>query len=398
MKRLVLFLALVALVFATEGKKRGKSSLIGEPMPAWSEGYLDIHAISTGRGECQLIIMPDGTSLVVDVGEFSYEPKRYTNVEQRPNAQTRPTKAFADYIRHFIPNKSAIDYLNVSHFHLDHMGRFEPSYEDDAEGGYKLSGVTALYHHIPYREVIDRAYPDYDSLLGKAVSWPSLNNYRKFLEHNIKKCGLKPSRFELGAVNQFAMRYNAAAYPNFRIENVCSNGYVWKNGKAVNIYPENAPRENAASCGFVIRYGKFDFLTAGDIGDGRDFEYHVAEAVGRVDAVKAHHHLSPHSMGEKSMSVLLPKVMSVTSFFNREIQPDQRKFDYITNNGCRLFCTSVGEDMLLMYPSAYKKCDATSGHIVFRVEPEGKRFWVYVLDDRSSDYRITKVVGPIKSK
>ena len=398
MKRLTIFAVLVALIFTVEAKKNTTSTLVGSTMPAWSEGYLDIHTISTGRGECILLVMPDGTSLVVDAGEFYRQGKKYTNVEQRPNAQVRPTKVFADYIRHFIPNKNIIDYFNVSHFHMDHMGALEREYQRDTEGGYVLTGVTALYHHLPYREIIDRAYPDYEELLGSAASTNSATNYRKFIEHNKSKNGLKISRFELGAVNQFAMRYNASAYPTFRIENICSNGYVWENGKAVNVYADKTPRENAASCGFVVRYGKFDFLTAGDIGEGHDLEYRVAEAVGRVEAVKAHHHLSPHSMCEKSMEVLLPRVMSVTSFYNREIQPDQKKFDFITQNGCKIFCTSVGEEMLEAYPTAYKMCDATSGHIVFRVEPEGKRYWVYVLDDRSSDYRITKVVGPFKSK
>lgn len=398
MKRLTIFVVLVALIFTVEAKKNTFSASVGSTMPAWSEGYLDIHTISTGRGECILLVMPDGTSLVVDAGEFYRQGKKYTNIEQRPNAQVRPTKVFADYIRHFMPNKDIIDYFNVSHFHMDHMGAIEPEYKRDAEGGYVLTGVTALYHLLPYREIIDRAYPDYEELLGSAASTNSANNYRKFIEHNKDKNGLKISRFELGAVNQFAMRYNASAYPTFRIENICSNGYVWENGKAVNVYANKTPRENAASCGFVVRYGKFDFLTAGDIGEGNDLEYRVAEAVGRVEAVKAHHHLSPHSMCEKSMEVLLPRVMSVTSFYNREIQPDQKKFDFITQNGCKIFCTSVGEEMLEAYPTAYQMCDATSGHIVFRVEPEGKRYWVYVLDDRSSDYRITKVVGPFKSK
>lgn len=397
MKRLLLLISICVIAIGATTAKPKNKSLIGEIMPSWSEGYLDIHTISTGRGECLLIVMPDGTSLVVDAGEFSRVSKRYSNVKQRPNNETRPTKAFADYIRHFIPHKEAIDYFNISHFHMDHMGGLEPEYKLYAKGDYILSGVTALYHNLPFREVVDRAYPDYDSLAVKAMATLPLANYRKFLDYQ-KEHGLKASRFELGAVNQFAMRYNPTAYQNFKIENVCSNGYVWDNGKMVNIYNDGGLRENAASCGFVVRYGDFDFLTAGDIGDGHNLEYRVAKVVGKVEAVKAHHHLSPHSMRESAMDILSPKVMSVTSFYNREIQPDQAKFDYITSLGCKLFCTSVGEEMLEIYPSAYSKCSSTSGHIVFRVEPNGKRFWVYVLDDCDSKYRITKVVGPLKSK
>ena len=76
---------------------------VGQTLPLWSEGELDIHTISTGRGECLFFVMPDGTTMVVDAGEFSRETSEYKNVLQRPNASVRPTKIFADYIYHFMP-------------------------------------------------------------------------------------------------------------------------------------------------------------------------------------------------------------------------------------------------------------------------------------------------------
>ena len=223
---------------------------------------------------------------------------------------------------------------------------------------------------------------------------------RKFLDYHVAKGDLKATKFELGATNQFALRHKPNAYPNFKIENVCVNGMVWDKAqnKIINVYNGRTIRENASSCGFVIRYGNFDFFTAGDIGDYYDFECIVAKAVGKVDAAKANHHLSPHWMVEKSMKALTPQVMSVTSFSNREIQPDQSKFGFISKLGCKMYCTSVGEAMLKEYPKVYKKCRSVSGHVVFRVEPNGKRFWVYVLDDFDSQYRIKMVDGPFKAK
>ena len=133
MKRgFITILSLCLAVVFTAGCS-GNKARVGATLPAWSEGYLDIHTISTGRGECLFFILPDGTSIVVDAGEFSREGKNHANVAQRPNAETRPTKAFGDYIRHFNPNE-AIDYFNLSHFHMDHMGNAEPEYERAAEG------------------------------------------------------------------------------------------------------------------------------------------------------------------------------------------------------------------------------------------------------------------------
>ena len=377
----------------------GNSARVGKPLPKWSEGELDIHAISTGRGECIFMILPDGTSIVADVGEFSREGTKYTNVLQRPNAETRPVQTYGDYIRHFNPHQT-IDYFNLSHFHMDHMGNAEPEYERCVEGDYLLTGVMALHHHVPYVEVIDRADGAYDSLAVKAMSVKVLNEYKKFLEHHTANGTIKASRFELGAVNQFALKHNAAAYPDFRIENVCSNGYVWDRGNVVDVYEgirENI-RENAASCGFVIRYGAFDFLTAGDIGDYHDLELRVAQAVGEVEAVKAHHHLSPHSMCLPSVEVLRPQTIVATSFYNRDIQPDKSKFDYIAEHNCALYCTSVGEEQLAADPESYKKCAEVSGHIVIRVAPGGDEYMVYSLDDTDSKYRVKNIFGPFKCK
>ena len=368
---------------------------VGKPLTMWSEGELDIHTISTGRGECLFFIMPDGTTMVVDAGEFSRETSEYKNVLQRPNASVRPTKIFADYIYHFMPKgRYSVDYFNLSHFHMDHMGNLEKEYTKDASGTYTLAGVTALYHLFPFNEIIDRAYGNYEGLAVSSMSEASLANYRKFLDYQIARKALKASQFQLGAVNQFAMKYNASAYSNFKIENVCSNCCIWENGKSVDIYAGKTKAENAASSGFVIRYGKFDFFTAGDIGDYEDLEYRVAKVVGQVEATKAHHHLSPHSNCQKAMKVLLPQTLVATSFYVRDIQPDKSKFDYITAAGCNIYCTSVGESLITKYPTDYAKCNATSGHIVIRVAKGGDTYMVYTLDDMDTSYTVKRIDGP----
>ena len=372
---------------------------VGQTLPLWSEGELDIHTISTGRGECLFFVMPDGTTMVVDAGEFSRETSEYKNVLQRPNASVRPTKIFADYIYHFMPKgKYSVDYFHLSHFHMDHMGNLEKEYVKDETGTYTLAGVTALYHLMPFNEVIDRAYGNYDGLAVTSMSEAALANYRKFLDYQVGKKAIRASQFKLGAVNQFAMKYKAADYTNFNIENVCSNTCVWENNQSVDIYKGKTKAENAASCGFVIRYGKFDFFSAGDIGDYEDYEYRVAKVVGQVEATKAHHHLSPHSNCEKAMNVLKPQVLVATSFYVRDIQPDKSKFDYITKADCDIYCTSVGESLITKYPTDYAKCNAVSGHIVIRVAKGGDTYMVYTLDDMDTNYTVARVDGPYYCK
>jgi poly(3-hydroxyalkanoate) synthetase len=98
------------------------------------------------------------------------------------------------------------------------------------------------------------------------------------------------------------------------------------------------------------------------------------------------------------MKVLRPKTLVATSFYVRDIQPDKSKFNYISNLGTNIYCTSVGESLLEQHPADYALCKATSGHIVIRVAPKGKKYWVYTLDDSDQHYRVKQIHGPFKCK
>ncbi|MDD2726949.1 MAG: hypothetical protein PHO17_06555, partial [Proteiniphilum sp.] len=39
----------------------------------WRKGYLDIHFISTGRGNASFILMPDGTTMLIDAGDLNQD-------------------------------------------------------------------------------------------------------------------------------------------------------------------------------------------------------------------------------------------------------------------------------------------------------------------------------------
>jgi hypothetical protein len=41
-------------------------------LPPWTPGQLDIHHIATGRGNATLVIMPDGTSLLLGNRRHNY--------------------------------------------------------------------------------------------------------------------------------------------------------------------------------------------------------------------------------------------------------------------------------------------------------------------------------------
>src|SRR5690349_5556509 len=79
----------------------------GYTLPPWSKGYLYIHHISTGRGNSAYIVMPDGTTLLIDAGEtdpeFIKEVAPLVPFPPRPNADHDAGYWIADYIREFAP-------------------------------------------------------------------------------------------------------------------------------------------------------------------------------------------------------------------------------------------------------------------------------------------------------
>ena len=94
---------------------------VGAVLPAWEKGCLDIHAINSGRGECYLYILPDGTTLLVDAGEVT--AAGVENIQRKPDEATRPYVTYSRYIKHFLPEgKTKLDYMYLTHFHIDHMG------------------------------------------------------------------------------------------------------------------------------------------------------------------------------------------------------------------------------------------------------------------------------------
>ena len=65
---------------------------IGKPLPAWQEGYLDLHHINTGRGSAAFYILPDGTTVLFDAGEMDpTNPRTTSKTKHRYTAQRYQT-------------------------------------------------------------------------------------------------------------------------------------------------------------------------------------------------------------------------------------------------------------------------------------------------------------------
>ena len=374
---------------------------VGNLLPDWRPGYLDIHAINSARGECTFFVLPDGTTMVVDAGEFySHEPKAYGKVAPKPDAATRPYKVYADYIRHFLPSQSrdSIDYFVLTHYHMDHMGHTEKGFAKDKDGGYVLSGVTALYCEVPFRKVLDRSYPDYSEDIHTGGTSKDISFYSKFIDYCTKQRGMKAERFEAGGKNQISLAHNARKYRSFSVLNYAANGFALsRTADGETVVDCHADRENAMSCAFLISYGPFEYWTSGD-NNWIELVRCTSSSIGHpIEAMKCHHHMSNPDSFNIENEVLKPQVIVTQSFYIREIQPHQEIIDSIGDSQ-DLFFTNIAPEMAAEKPELYSKAKTKDGHIVIRVGKGGKSFMVYQLDDTDPSYRVKAVFGPYRSK
>ena len=203
---------------------------MGQPLPQWQEGVLDIHAINTGSGECTFFILPDGTTMLVDAGDL-YKNKKANRVPVRPTSESIPYKVYGSYIKYFLPQgHSMIDYFVLTHFHTDHMAYMGDGRTNNAAGGYAYAGPMGLYSDIKFDKAIDRRYPDYSSDVEDDSTNASPNcrtAFSSFLDYNARAFGLKAERFQIGTDKQLAMKYNPDQYPSCRVFGYAVNGRVW---------------------------------------------------------------------------------------------------------------------------------------------------------------------------
>lgn len=405
--------------YQTKGLSRdGDSTVViaGKPLPQWQEGYLDIHAINTGRGESTFFIFPDGTTALVDgAGSPITDDNAFPAPPQKPDPNTSPGTAITNYIRHFHPaisGDSAITYGMVSHFHGDHMGGFRDDTPLSADGTFKMTGISEVGSKMKFKFLLDRDYPDYNYPIDLRKRADAAN-YIRFTSWTRQRQGTEVEQFRVGSNRQIRLRIKPRAYPQFEVRNIVGNGRVW-NGMdtgSVNTFPENKaellaadPNENIFSIGFLLTYGAFNYFTAGDLQyDGRaihswkDIEAPVSKVVGQVDVLKANHHGTSNTNGTEFLNSLKPRVTVIHVW--RNVQPNPETVDRLiaANDSAQLFLTNLDKSNRGRISDYLPKIKSTQGHIVIRVSPGGNEFNIFILDDSNERYIVKEIFGPFKS-
>jgi hypothetical protein len=389
--RLVPIAAALLVILVTRPVAQGP----GDILPRWAAGTLDIHQINTGRGNAAFMMMPDGTTMLVDAGNGGNLPPRGT--PPKPNGSRSPGEWIARYIRAM--GASAIDYGYLTHFHNDHM-----------------NALVDVAGRIPIRTMIDRAWPNYDYPAADYGEFeaPAFLEYVAYL----KKGTTKARRFLPGRNDQIILTRDRSAYPQFEVRNIAANGEVWTGaGNATaRIFPPldtmpraDWPTENMCSQAIRVSYGEFDYYSGGDMPGnvrpgyppGQDVETAVGKAVGAVDAAVLNHHGNRDSQNASFVTALRPRVWIIPVWSSDHPGHDvlERMYSERLYAGPRdVFATNMIEANKIVIGPLLDRLASSQGHIVIRVAPGGGTYQVIVLDDSAETYRVKRVFGPFTAK
>jgi len=420
-------LALVAAGTSTAWADGPSTDVRQQALPPWTNGYLYIHHISTGRGNAAYIVMPDGTTMLIDAGEADPEFVRSVAPLKAfpplPDASHSAGYWIANYIHQFAPagRPLALDYALITHFHTDHIGTIRPTSPMSATGAYRLAGITEVGDLVPIKTLIDRAAPNYTVPVDLRACAEASGDDGRSLANYLDMVAFRKGHSEpvvglqAGQLDQIRLQ-QAQKFPDFHIRNIASSGVIWT-GRGTDTQ-QYVPLDAIKDCHFdenplsnVIRisYGKFSYYSGGDIPGipdykqpyWRDIETPVAAVVGPVDAMTLDHHGNRDSTNGAILRALRPRVIVEQNWLSA--QPGEEVVVRMASEefypGPRdVFATGMSpETRIAIGPIMDKIYRSYGGHVVLRVAPGGSSYEVFILNDADQTREVIKRFGPYQA-
>jgi beta-lactamase superfamily II metal-dependent hydrolase len=342
----------------------------------WEPGELNIYFFDVEQGDSQLIVGPTGRTMLIDLGERSWNAFHNT-MAMRVADQIRAICGIAAGPVH-------LDYVMASHHHLDHVG-YAGNPEDTGNVG---NGFWQLLHpdHQGFTvgTVIDRDAGDWvdtnddDSCqVGTSASpsdevvWHNAGTVSQTSRRLICWLYGPDGQRDRLHIEGRVLRLTGSPWPSFDLGPGVTAEVLQANAEGVlqadgvtpvagdhttTAYP---PSENDYSIAFKVQYGQYRYATAGDL-DGEysisgfgysynDVEASVAQEFGDVDTMRVNHHGSGHSTSSYYTEVLAPESAVISCGNNSYGHPANRVLDelrtvgnglgtgadiYLTNNPC----------------------------------------------------------------
>lgn len=365
----------------------------GGVLPPWQAGVLEIHQISTGRGNAAFVRFPDGTSLLLDAGDGG----RVEFADPVPNGTRSAAAWIAQYVRRaFGRAQPRLDYALLTHFHPDHVG-----------------ALPEVESRLPIGVIIDRGY-DYQP---PGATDRTFAAYREFVAAGSRAGRFRVAHAQAGRRNQIVALRQGLDTP-FAVRIVAASQWVWTGrGDEVverfpplaQVPPEDQPTENMCSIAVRISYGAFDFFSGGDTAGypvpggppWHDEETAIARAIGSTDVHVVNHHGSLEEENPEFLRTLRSRVLVIPAWAPTHPSPDVLKrvlSRRIYPEARDVFVTQFRPVTKAATGPRANQVASDHGHVVVRVDPGGSRYRVIVLDDTDPSYRVRSVHGPYASR
>jgi len=219
-------------------------------LPLAAAGGLQIYFVDVEGGQATLIISPSGQSMLVDAGW----PSKFG-----PGGADR-IAAVAK-----LAGIKQIDYMFVTHYHLDHVG-----------------GVPELAALIPIVTYVDHGPNTETDIMARGLE-AAYNQVASKAKHVVVKPG---DRIPIKGLDVEGVEAAGAAIA------APVEGGGQTNDACEGVKPLAAdPTENAQSAGFILRYGKFRFADLGDLTWNKELALACPKnLLGTVDVFLVSHH------------------------------------------------------------------------------------------------------------
>lgn len=251
---------------------------------------LTMVSIDVEGGGGTLFVTPDGKSLLIDTGN----PEASKLTGDRPSSQRIAEAAAALGVK-------KIDYLIITHYHVDHIGGLE--------GLLKRMPIGTVIDHGPNRETTASTRPDAPQIdLKNPPPNSTAAGYNKYLElikghpHRVVKAG---DVLHIGAMKVTIVMADgkpiAKPLPGAGEDNPACAGMA--------PMAQNGGEENARSTSSLIQYGKVKIAAFGDLTWDREKDlFCPVNKVGKVDVYLSSHHSTALSGSPAAVDALSPIV------------------------------------------------------------------------------------------
>ena len=346
----------------------------------WTAGEVSVYWFDVEQGDSQLIVGPTGKTLLIDLGETSFNTTGTSTKAYAVAAKIRAVCGTGS-------NPVALDYVLVSHHHLDHIGYAGNPADTTSYGNGLYQLLTPGGLGFTVGTFLDRdggTWTDTNSN-GVCEVGTSTNPSTEIAWHNAGTtsqtsrrliCWLYGTAGQADRANiegHVTTLTNSSAWPSINLGTGVTATIVNANGKdtmqADGITPVSGdhttqggsgpPSENDYSTALEVRYGAWKYATAGD-SDGEyntsvnGYTYNNIEAklstlFGDVDTMRANHHGSDHSSSGSYLNALKPESVFVSCGNNSFGHPGNRMLNalralvndrgtgsdiYLANNPC----------------------------------------------------------------